>query len=133
MRLDKKALGGFYELMLAMMIACIAISSFLGIITYEKAYSEQHHSVRTDFLDSVTITDGKITGITEYDIEYECQTNGYHSMVVVIDVAGDNGKYDFRLGEITEGKDSVFTNGMMKINSDDGTSVMANFEVIAFV
>jgi len=54
-------------------------------------------------------------------------------MVVVIDVAGDDGKYDFRLGEITEGKDSVFTNGMMKINSDDGTSVMANYEVIAFV
>jgi len=104
MRLDKKALGGFYELMLAMMIACIAISSFLGIITYEKAYSEQHHSVRTDFLDSVTITDGKIAGITEYDIEYECQTNGYHSMVVVIDVAGDDGKYDFRLGEIPKEK-----------------------------
>lgn len=133
MKMDRKALGGFYELMLAMMIACIAISSFLGVVAYEKAYSETNVSIRTDFLNDVEIINGEITGITEYDIEVECQTNGFHSMVVTIDVAGNHNNCSLKIGNVSEGRDYVFTDGNMKIPCDDGTSVMATYEVVAFV
>ncbi len=131
MRMDKRAEGSFAETMMAMMVVTVALTVFMSVFAYSLSTDEEEQRISTDFLDSLRVEDGEITGIDESYVQEECVRKGYTSMVIRIETAGDINKASLSLGGSSD-SDFTFVRGTTSIPCDDGTTVLASYEVVAF-
>ncbi len=131
MRMDRRAEGSFMETMAAMMVVTIALTVFMTVFAYSLQSDTREQTISTDFVDSLRIEDGEIVGVDESYISEECTRRGYSSMVITVETAGDVCRTGLRLGESLE-TDFTYVKGTVDIPCDDGTVVVANYEVVAF-
>ena len=131
MRMDKRAEGSFAETMMAMMVVTVALTVFMSVFAYSLSTDDGEQRISTDFLDSLRVEDGEITGVDESYVQEECVRKGYASMVIRIETAGDINKASLSLGESSD-SDFTFVRGTAAIPCDDGTTVLASYEVVAF-
>ena len=131
MRMDRKAEGSFAETMMAMMIVTVALTVFMTVFAYSLNTEDREQPISTDFTHSLRYEDGEIIGIDESYVEEECTRRGYSSMVIRIEIAGSMNSASLLLGSLSE-SDFSFVRGTVCIPCDDGTTVAANYEVVAF-
>ena len=131
MRMDKRAEGSFAETMMAMMVVTVALTVFMSVFAYSLSTDDGEQRISTDFLDSLRVEDGEITGADESYVQEECVRKGYTSMVIRIETAGDINRASLSLGESSD-SDFTFVRGTAAIPCDDGTTVLASYEVVAF-
>lgn len=131
MRMDRKAEGSFAETMMAMMIVTVALTVFMTVFAYSLNTEDREQPISTDFTHSLRYEDGEIVGIDESYVEEECTRRGYSSMVIRIEIAGSMNSASLLLGSPSE-SDFSFVRGTVCIPCDDGTTVAANYEVVAF-
>ena len=132
MKMDRKAEGSFAETMIAMMVVTIALAAFMGLFAYSCSHAEGPDTrISTDFVKDLRIENGEIVGVDQSYIDDECTRKGYSSMVITIETAGDLNRCGLRLGEGTD-SDFSFVRGTVDIPCDDGTVILASYEVVAF-
>ena len=133
MKMDRKAEGSFAETMIAMMVVTIALAAFMGLFAYSSAHADGPDTrISTDFVKDLRIEDGNIVGVDQSYIDDECTRKGFSGMVITIETAGSVNHCVLRLGSGTD-SDFSFVKGTVTIPCDDGTTVIANYEVVAFV
>ncbi len=126
-------MGGFAEMIVAMMIATIALTAFIGVVAYEASQDHIRCDVSTAFLSDLKIVDDKIVGVDNEYINDECAKNAYRSMVISVKVVGFENVQSLRLGTSTDNCETVYANGTVNIPCPDGKVVTAMYEVVAFV
>ena len=133
MKMDRKAEGSFAETMIAMMVVTIALAAFMGLFAYSSAHADGPDTrISTDFVKDLRIEDGSIVGVDQSYIDEECTRKGFSGMVITIETAGSVNHCTLRLGSGAD-SDFSFVKGTATIPCDDGTTVIANYEVVAFV
>ena len=120
------------EAMTALMIATVALTAFMGFVAYTQAQDPPEPEVSTVFLKQLRIEDGDIEGLPDDYTERECAIRGYCSMVIDIDAQLPDGEAHLRQGDSSEGCSLTLESGTFLIPADDGTSVMAHYEVAVF-
>lgn len=131
MRLDKRGEAGIMEAMVAMMVATIALTAFLGVMVLTAA-EENEPQISVSFLDALSIEGGEVVGIDEITLQNECARRGYQSMAVKIIARLPAGPVTLNVGEAIGDGSMGFASGTMNIVCDDGTTVVATYEVVAF-
>ena len=131
MRMDKRAEGSFAETMMAMMVVTIALTVFMAVFAYSLSSEDEESRISTDFTDSLYVEDGQIKGLDESYIQEECVRKGYSSMVIRVETAGEYNHASLSLGESCD-SDFSYMKGTVSLPCDDGTTVLANYEVVAF-
>lgn len=131
MKMDNRAEGSFAETMMAMMVATVALTAFMGVFAYSLHAEHDSGEISTAFLDSVRIGEEGFTGIDESYIEEECVRMGYSSMVITLETAGSINHAYLRLGSPSD-SDYTYEKGAFPAECFDGTVVMVNYEVVAF-
>ena len=133
MRMNRRAEGSFAETMIAMMVVTIALTAFMGLFAYSCCHTDGSDvRISTDFVKDLRIEDGRIVGVDQSYIDDECTRKGYSAMVITVETAGDLNRCSLRLGEGAD-SDYSFVRGTINIPCDDGTTVIASYEVVAFV
>lgn len=133
MRMNRRAEGSFAETMVAMMVVTIALSAFMSVFAYSLHTADDGDQyISTDFTDGISISDGEFSGIDEDYVSEECARRGYASMVIVLETAGGVDHVYLKLGTSSD-TDFTFTKGSFIAPCDDGSQVIVNYEVVAFV
>jgi len=130
MKNDKRG-SGMLESMVAMMVVIIALTAFMGMFCYYQMNDEYANENDFEFVKKLEIRDGKITGDVQEDLAYLVESNCYSKVELKVNVVGDVNCSEFTdsFGEIvTDNVDSF--KGTFNIASDDGRSLLANYEVI---
>ena len=132
MRMNRRAEGSFAETMIAMMVVTIALAAFMGVFAYSLHTQDSSIRISEDFVRDLRIEKGEIVGVDQAYIDEECSRRGYSAMVITVDTAGNLNECHLRLGQ---GNDHDFTSvsGIVDLRCDDGTVVIARYEVVAFV
>lgn len=128
MRLNRRAEAGFMEALVAMMVATIALTAFMGVLVHTAA-EEHPPEVSLSFLDALSVEDGVIVGIDEDVLRRECGMMGYGSMAVKVTVRLPDGPVTLKAGDVS-GENLGFASGTMAVPCDDGTVVTAAYEVV---
>ena len=132
MRMNRKAEGSFAETMIAMMVVTIALTAFMGLFAYSCCHDGGPDvRISTDFVKDLRIEDGRIVGVDQSYIDDECTRKGYSSMVITVETAGNVNHCSLRIGT-GSATDYCFVRGTVDLPCDDGTVVIANYEVVAF-
>lgn len=132
MRMNRKAEGSFAETMMAMMVVTIALAAFMGVFAYSLHTQESEVRISTDFVKDLRIENGEIVGVDQSYIDDECTRRGYSAMVITVDTAGSINGYHLRVGQ-GNGHDFTSVSGTLDLECDDGSVVLARYEVVAFV
>lgn len=119
------------EAMVAMMVATIALTAFLGVMVLTAA-EENEPQISVSFLDALSIEGGEVVGIDEITLQNECARRGYQSMAVKIIARLPAGPVTLNVGEAIGDGSMGFASVTMNIVCDDGTTVVATYEVVAF-
>lgn len=131
MRMNKRAEGSFAETMMTMMIATVALVAFMGVFAYSLQGGSDETEISTEFIKGISIDDGRFVGIDGTYIESECTRMGYSSMVITLETAGDINHAYLRLGTASE-SDFTYVKGTFMSPCSDGSTVIVNYEVVAF-
>ena len=133
MRKDRKGVGGFMETMVAMMIVTIVISMFMTTFAYNNMQQEETYNISTDFLNGLSISEGRIIGLDpDYTVK-ESERMGYHSMTIHIHVAGTIHDIDLETGTFIQNCNQEIRNGTFMLTNEKGDRFAATYEVVAFV
>lgn len=133
MKMNRKAEGSFAETMIAMMVVTIALTAFMGVFAYSCCHNDGPDTrISTDFVKDLRIEGGEIVGVDQSYIDDECTRKGYASMVITVETAGSVNHCSLRIGTGSD-SDYSFVRGTIDLPCDDGTVVIANYEVVAFV
>ena len=129
---NKKGEGGFMEAMAAFMVVTVAMTSFLGMLTYSQlGSSDLKDSVGDDLLEGLMLEGDEITGWDDRRLDTFAERNGYNCARITIIVAGDlcDASLERAVGEI-EGDNVGSISGNFTISSDDGRTFAASYEVV---
>ena len=120
------------EAMTALMIATVALTAFMGFLAYAQAQDPPEPEVSLTFLQRLSIEDGRISGFDEDYCETECAIRGYDSMAVIITAELPGGTVEIRAGGTSPGSSVTVESGTVHLPADDGSRVMAHYEVAVF-
>ena len=129
---DKRGEGGFMEAVVAFSAVTIALTIFLGLLAYsELGIAEGPKELDTEFIEKMTIQNGRIVGYDGSHIDRFVERNGLNGAEVKVSVAGhlSNASLDERTG-ITDGNNVDTVTGTFSIHSDDNRTFVASYEVI---
>lgn len=129
MHMSKRGDIGFPEAMMAVMVACIVISAYLGAVVLSSDQTGDVPVFDRSVTDAVRIEGGRATGDLEKPIVTMMERNGYRGVSVLCSIPGTDA-----------GCDSEFTVGMMdgsisydrfmrSVYSDDGQVLPVVFRV----
>ena len=129
---DKRGEGGFMEALVAFSAVTIALTIFRGLLAYsELGIAEDPKELDTEFIEKMTIENGRIVGYDGSHIDKFVERNGLNGAEVKVTVAGhlSNSSLDERTG-ITDGNNVDTVTGTFSIHSDDNRTFVASYEVI---
>ena len=117
---------------MALMAVTIALTAFLGILAYsEIGNDEDPVSLETGFIEELQMIDGNIVGDTEKQLDRFVEKNGLNGTRLTVKVAGTLSEASLQRTSGTEEGDNVGTfNGTFSIDSDDGRTFAASYEVV---
>lgn len=130
MKNDNKG-SGMLQSMVAMMVVIVALTAFIGVLCYIQTDDTDVHEEDFEFVKELVIIDGEIVGDVEDDLAYLRDSNGYARTELRVDVVGNVNYSHFEQHygeEMTNNVDSY--KGTFNIASDDGRSLLANYEVV---
>ena len=129
---DKRGEGGFMEAMVAFSAVTVALTLFLGLIAYsDLGNADDSKELDTEFLERLTIEDGRIVGYDGSHIYRFIERNDLNGAEVKVTVAGHLS--DASLDEMTgttDGNNVGTVTGTFSIHSDDNRTFVASYEVI---
>ena len=128
---DRKGIGGYMESLVALMAVTVMLTSFLGMLSYSELGKERNSiELDTDFIEDLKLDDGKITGDTDSLMRFvdKYDLNGAR---LKVDVTGNlcNASLE-RLYGTADGNNADCRNGTFSIQSDDGRTFVASYEVV---
>ena len=129
---DKRGEGGFMEAAVAFSAVTVALTLFLGLLAYtELGDAGDTKELDTEFLERLTIKDGRIVGYDGSHIDRFIERNNLNGAEVKITVAGhlSNASLDERTG-IADGNNVSTLAGTFSIHSDDNRTFVASYEVV---
>lgn len=129
---DRKGEAGFMEAIIAVMVVSIALTSFLGLLAYSQTgQSVDCFDLNTDFADHLSIENGEIIGDYEKPLNSFMERNDLNGIRFRMDIVGpaSDASIDFHIGK-KEGLNAQSVNGTASVNSDDGRTYVASYEVI---
>ena len=129
---NRKGEGGFLEAIVALMIVSIALTGFLGLLSYsELGKMDDSVHLDTGFIEELELYDGRITGETDGQMLRFIEKNGLNGAELKVYVAGglSNASLDNIYG-IDDGNNAASFMGTFSIPSDDGRVFVASYEVI---
>ena len=128
---DRKGIGGYMESLVALMAVTVMLTSFLGMLNYSELGKERSTiSLDTDFIEDMKIENGEIVGETDCLIRFidKYELNGAR---VIVNVTGNlYGASLNRTYGIADGNNADSRNGTFPIQSDDGRTFVASYEVV---
>lgn len=130
MKMNKRGEAGFMEAIIAMMVVTIALTCFMGLLSYNNADDARNDSFSTDFLDDFSVMNGRIAGDPEDELCDIMDSKGYERVdlrITVDSVISDS--YEFTVGE-GEYDNVGSVTGTLHLRSDDGRSFVASYEVV---
>ena len=129
---DKKGEGGFLEALTALMVVTVALTSFLGMLSYsELGNAERSTELDTSFIDALKIEEGRIVGETQYHLERFAEKNGLNGVRLDVSVAGNAcGAYRSDSIGTEEGNNVSSIFGTFSIDTDGGGTYAATYEVV---
>ena len=129
---DKRGEGGFMEAMVAFSAVTVALTLFLGLLAYsDLGNADDSKELDTEFLERLTIEDGRIVGYDDSHIYRFIERNDLNGAEVKVTVAGHLS--DASLDEMTgttDGNNVGTVTGTFSIHSDDNRTFVASYEVI---
>jgi hypothetical protein len=129
---DKKGEGGFLEALAALMVVTVALTAFLGMLSYSGlGRSDSPIDVDTSFIDNLEIRDGEITGETVSHLERFVDRNSLNGARLTVSVAGnicDSSRTD-SVGD-TDGNNAECVSGTFSIKGEAGCIYAAKYEVV---
>ena len=129
---DKRGEGGFMEAIVAFSAVIMALTLFLGLLAYsDLGNADDSKELDTEFLERLTIEDGRIVGYDGSHIYRFIERNDLNGAEVKVTVAGHLS--DASLDEMTgttDGNNVGTVTGTFSIHSDDNRTFVASYEVI---
>lgn len=132
MKMNRRGETGFMGSILAVMVVSVALTAFLGILSYtDLSLQERTFEPDLRFADRLELSEGEITG--DYSEEMlrfieRCDLNGVRLKVSVAGPLSD-ASIDETFGT-PSGSNAESRKGTTSISSDDGRTYAASFEVI---
>ncbi len=127
---DRKGVGGFMEAMFAMMIVLIAVTAFIGVFAYHQLPENNNVSIDTSCF-RFSVEDGKLTG--DISDELEKTREKYNLKGIRVDIKPIGILFDdserFMCGSI-DSDNITSESGTLRIEGNDGSSVLATYEVV---
>ncbi len=122
------------EAIAAMMVVIVALTAFLGMLSYSDLSNEKEDAeIDYHFLNELSVVDGKITGDITDKLCSICEKKDLSKMKLDVKLLGPV-YYDtisFEYGEEITDHPS-YSNGTIRILSNDGRSLVATYEVVIF-
>ncbi|MCL2786645.1 MAG: hypothetical protein FWD81_05460 [Methanomassiliicoccaceae archaeon] len=135
MKLNRKGEGGFMESMLAVMVVVISLTAFLSFLPFSMSVEDYvDHDIRSDILDGVRISGGKIETEIGERIEETMIRYGYEGMTIILSVS--DGIYGSEVTFSAGSRDSdniVSKNGTITVRADDGRSVPVKYSMAVWL
>lgn len=133
MKMNRKAVGGFMEAIVAMMVVCVALTAFMGLLAYTQI---QEGTAEPDFseciCDNIGFTDGAIT-FDESDLlkMIERYDLGKVSVIIGMHTASGDIKFceTYGINEEQTADNIHSERGISVLRCDDGTSYTVSYEV----
>ena len=120
------------EAITAFSAVTVALTLFLGLLAYsELGNTDDPKELDTEFLERLTIEDGRIVGYDDSHICRFIERNGLNGAEVKVTVAGhlSDASLDERI-RTTDGSNVDTVTGTFSIRSDDNRTFVASYEVI---
>ena len=119
------------EALIALMMVTIALTGFLGMLAYsDLGGSEEKVVLDTGFIEKLELTDGKITGETQKELDRFIEKNDFNGVKLAVKVAATFPVADLihSVGDL-DGDNVGTISGTFSIASDDGRTFAASYEV----
>ena len=129
---DKKGEGGFMEAIMGLMVVTIALTAFLGLLAYTNLGEiDERTTLNTEFIEKLGLKEGKLSGETHDHMESFIERNGLNGARLTVIIAGtlSDASLTDSVG-ITDGNNVDSINGTFPIESDDGRTFVASYEVV---
>ena len=129
---DRRGEGGFMEAIVALSAVTVALTVFLGLLSYaEIDGSGDPKEPDTEFISGFAIEDGEITGYDASYLERYIGRNGLNGAELKVSVAGhiSCAALDETVG-IADGNNIGTVSGTFPIHSDDNRTFVASYEVV---
>ena len=120
------------EAIVAFSAVTIALTIFLGLLAYsDLGNADDTMELDTEFMEHLTIENGRITGFDISHLERFVERNGLNGAEAKVSVAGhlSNASLDETVGT-TDGNNVDTVRGTFSIHSDDNRTFVASYEVI---
>lgn len=129
---DKRGEGGFMEAMVALMFVSIALTGFLGLMSYsELGQGNSTVELDTAFIEDMYLKDGEIIGESFPHLDRFVERNGLNGARLYVAVIGNLVDADYHDETGTdEGSNVGSFSGTFPMRSDDGRTYVASYEVI---
>jgi len=120
------------EAIVAFSAVTISLTLFLGLLAYsDLGIADDTKRLDTEFMESLTIEDGRITGLDISQLERFVERNGLNGAEAKVSVAGhlSDASLDETVGT-TDGNNVDTVRGTFPIRSDDNRTFVASYEVV---
>ena len=117
---------------MGLMVITIALTAVLGLLAYtDLGEMDDRIALNTEFIEDLELEDGQFSGNTHDDLEMFIERNGLNGARLTVAVAGclcDASLTD-SVG-MTDGNNVDSLNGTFPIESVDGRTFVASYEVV---
>ena len=128
---DRKGEGGFLEALSALMIVTVALTSFLGMLSYsELGSAERTTEMDVSFIDGLELRDGKIIGETSSHLEHFIERNSLNGARLCASIAGNDSVCRTDTAGIADGNNVGSISGTCSIDADSGRTFVLTYEVV---
>ena len=129
--MDRKGIGGFMEAMVAMMAVVVTLMTFLTVLAYADTGVDDD-DIDVSFLEEAYISQGTICGLNECSLFLLMEREGAEGVDLRLDMIGDvlGESLEMHCGERTD--NPVGRTGALSLDSDDGRTLLARYEVICW-